>query len=38
LRKLKVRRGTIACAWLEQAGYLMKTSGGEIATPAQPAS
>ena len=26
--KLKVRPGTIACAWLGQAGYLMKTSAG----------
>ena len=26
--KLKVRPGTIACAWLGQAGYLMKTSDG----------
>ncbi|HEY5033652.1 MAG TPA: MBL fold metallo-hydrolase [Candidatus Dormibacteraeota bacterium] len=26
--KLKVRPGTVACAWLGQAGYLMKTSGG----------
>jgi L-ascorbate metabolism protein UlaG (beta-lactamase superfamily) len=26
--KLKVRPGTVACAWLGQAGYLMKTSSG----------
>src|ERR1700693_1730970 len=26
--KLKVRPGAVACAWLGQAGYLMKTSGG----------
>jgi L-ascorbate 6-phosphate lactonase len=26
--KVKVRPGTIACAWLGQAGYLMKTSSG----------
>jgi len=28
IAKLKVRTGTVACAWLGQAGYLMKTSGG----------
>jgi len=28
LGKLNVRSGTIACAWLGQAGYLMKTHRG----------
>jgi L-ascorbate 6-phosphate lactonase len=26
--RVKVRSGTIACAWLGQAGYLLKTRGG----------
>jgi len=28
IAKLEVSPGTVACAWLGQAGYLMKTSGG----------
>jgi L-ascorbate 6-phosphate lactonase len=28
ISKLKVRQGTVACTWLGQAGYLMKTSRG----------
>lgn len=28
MARAKVRPGAIACAWLGQAGYLMKTSGG----------